>query len=102
MKITGRGIALVGLGLIVAFFAYNLWRFSNVQDQRDRDQAAQIENRVRNVHTWCVAINDGRDYQRARTIERRAVDPTITRYTLHNLNCRAIEKKTRESGRGDG
>lgn len=53
----------------------------------------QVPNRVKNVATWCNAINTGRDY------DRQFVHKFGFKYSLTDLDCSAIERKTASSAK---
>lgn len=112
---TARTIALAALAVVLAVGGVQQVRLNKQGAKTDRavqrlevvagkadglartlaaDQRHQVLNRVANVHTWCVAINQGRNYSR-----RRAVELGRPAFTLDNLDCAAIEAKTATSGK---
>lgn len=62
---------------------------ADVQAAQKANASTALANRVYNVNTWCHAINEGRDYARA-----RAGQNNLTRYTLKDLDCAALAAGT--------
>lgn len=65
-----------------------------------RSNDHQRQNRVANVATWCSAINQGRDDGRRRALFAEQHNPSlaVAPYTLKDLDCGKLERKTARSG----
>jgi hypothetical protein len=88
---------LVVIGLAGLFYLGS--ELKSLTDHVASGSHAQLINRATNVETWCSAINQGRDYNRAYINSFSHVRGGHP-YTLRDLDCRTLIAKTIASPHG--
>lgn len=78
-----RIFAVISIAIAIALSGYAL-------HQTESDRANELHNRVANVHTWCIAINEGRK-------EGLRLHHKEKAYKIKLLDCHALEVKTEHS-----
>lgn len=93
--VVGYLILAGGVGFSLARVESQSGKLTNLVHQVEENSANQLANRVSNVHTWCTAVNQGRDEARRRArIQKPHVD-----YKLKDLDCKALEAGTATSAK---